>query len=587
MFDAQVNANRESVALVEGARQLTYGELDRHADHFANLLRRVGAGPEVVFAIVAPARVETIVAILGIVKAGAAYLPLNPSHPEAFLASMIADAEAAWIVADEAVARNLPGSLRNQWLALPSLTGNPASQQSEPGAPVRPDNTAYVMYTSGSSGNAKPVAISHRAILHSLRARANLYPGAPGVVCLTSPLTFDISVALIFWTLGRGGTLALGVDLPNFHTLVPRWRSEVRTIMLASSAYAALLAEQDVVLDVDLVRVIVGGDPLRGALVRRHYDRLADVALFNEYGPTEAAVFSTAARVEAGDDTPPIGVPIPGTRIYLLDEQLALCCPGEIGEQYIAGDGLARGYWNRPGLTAAHFIASPFQAGERLYRTGDLASQRSDGQLVFHGRVDEQLKVRGIRVEPREIVQALQQAAGVEQAEVIGLPAADGELSLLAYVTGAALDEEALRHELESRLPDYMVPSAIVVLEGFPLTANGKVDRKALPAPGPRMRGGVSGTPEEAVLCDLVSELLGVERVGPEDDFFALGGHSLLAARLVARVRGVLGRVLVIRSVLEAPRLRDLAEQVRRAPRAQHGLAAVGRPARVPLSFAQ
>ncbi|EEF27605.1 antibiotic synthetase, putative, partial [Ricinus communis] len=515
------------------------------------------------------------------------YLPLDPNQPDTRLASILSDARTAGIVAPEGVARRLSEPLRSLSLAMPSLATAPSSIRAALRRQGSPEQVAYLIYTSGSTGEPKAVAVSHRAAMHSLRAREHLYPDAPGVVCLTAPLTFDISVAQIFATLGRGGTVVLGVDPAGFHSLAPRWRGAVRTVMLASSAYAAALAEDDAPFGANLTRVIVGGDALQPSLVRRHYERRADVALFNEYGPTEATIFSTAALIATADETPPIGAPILGTRLYLLDERLEPCRPGETGELYIAGDSLARGYWRRPGLTATRFIASPFQPGERLYRTGDLASRRADGQFVFEGRVDDQLKVRGVRIEPGEIAAALQRASGVEQAEVLGQPGADGELRLVAYVVGRALDEAALRRDLLSVLPDYMVPSAIVVLDALPLTANGKVDRKALPAPGPQVRGGVSGTPEEAVLCGLVGELLGLERVGPEDDFFALGGHSLLAARLAARVRSGLDRVLSVRAVFEAPRLGDLAERVRQAPRATHALMAQDRPSRLPLSFAQ
>ncbi|WP_334150891.1 amino acid adenylation domain-containing protein, partial [Hyphomicrobium sp.] len=462
LFEAQAGSTPEAIALVEGSRMLTYAELDRHAGRFAEILLNTGAGPEQVFAILSPATIESIVAILGILKAGAAYLPLDPGQPDIRLASILSDARPTGIVADEGVAVYLPVPLRSLCVAMPSLTVAPSVVPVNPRRQVSPDHIAYLTYTSGSTGDPKAVAVSHGAIMHSLRARGQLYPDAPGVVCLTAPLTFDISVAQIFATLGGGGTLLLGVDPAGFHDLAPRWRDAVRTVMLASSAYAAALVEDDAPFGTNLTRVVVGGDALQPSLVRRHYELFAAVALVNEYGPTEATIFSTAALITAADDTPPIGAPIPGTRLYLLDERLEPCRPGETGELYIAGDNLARGYWRRPGLTATRFIASPFQPGERLYRTGDLANQRADGQFVFQGRADDQLKVRGVRIEPGEIATAVLRAPGVEQAEVVGQPAADGELRLVAYVVGRALDEAALRRHLLAVLPDYMVPSAIV-----------------------------------------------------------------------------------------------------------------------------
>ncbi|MBJ3778570.1 amino acid adenylation domain-containing protein, partial [Acuticoccus mangrovi] len=465
LLEAQAGATPEAVALVEGERVLTYAELDRHAGRFAELLRHAGAGPEQVFAILSPATIESVVAILGVLKAGAAYLPLEPGQPDARLASMIANAGPTGIVADEAAARRLPEPLRARCVAMPSLAVDPPAAAPTPRRRCSPDRIAYLIYTSGSTGDPKAVAVSHRAVMHSLRARGDLYPEPPGVVCLTAPLTFDISVAQIFATLGGAGTLVLGVDLVGFRDLAPRWRDAVRTVMLASSAYAALLAEHDAPFGPGLTRVIVGGDSLQRSLVRRHHERRAEVALVNEYGPTEATIFATAGLVTTADETPPIGSPITGTRLHLLDERLTPCGPGEIGELYISGDNLARGYWKHPGLTAARFVASPFRPGERLYRTGDLASRLPDGRFVFRGRVDDQLKIHGIRIEPGEIAAALLRVPGVEQAEVLGRSAGDGELRLVAYVVGRVSDEAALRRGLWALLPDYMVPSGIVVLE--------------------------------------------------------------------------------------------------------------------------
>ena len=590
LFEDSTRAAPDAVAVVAGDRSLTYGELARRADGFADRMRAV-AGPDRIIAIVAGTEAETLIAVLGVLKAGAAYFPLSPEEPSARLIAMLDEARPSAIVADPVIAAELPAYLRQRRVDLPSLDGDLDGDSDPARATVLPDNLAYLIATSGSTGSPKAVTVSHRAILHSLRARRQLYPVRPAVVCLTAPLTFDISVAQIFDTLGRGGTLVLGFDPLSLGTVSGAWTGAVRSAMLASFGYATLLAGDMLPFGQRVERVIVGGDALNASLVRQHFARFPQTALVNEYGPTEASVFSTSAWIDPDEDEPPIGFPIPGTAVYVLDERLQPCGTEERGEIYIVGEGLARGYHGRAGLTASRFVACPFAPGERMYRTGDRAHHRADGQLVFDGRADDQVKVRGVRIEPGEIATALLRLPGVAQAEVLGRAGADGEPLIVAYVVGTALDGDVLRALLAGALPGYMVPSAVLVLDALPLSANGKVDRAALAVPdttGAEAAGAsASGSPVEAVVCALVAELLGVAAARPSDDFFALGGHSLSAARLVARVRSVLGRVLEIRAVFEAPRLGDLAERVRLAPRADGALVPQERPGRVALSFAQ
>ena len=317
---------------------------------------------------------------------------------------------------------------------------------------------------------------------------------------------------------------------------------------------------------------MVGGEALTPAQVRELTERCPGVRVFNEYGPTETTIGSVAGFVEAEDVH--IGRPYPNTRAYVLDGALNPCAVGVVGELYLGGIGLARGYWRRPGLTAERFVPSPFGAGERLYRTGDLAAWRADGNLAFHGRADEQVKIRGFRVEPGEVEAALVTVPGITGAAVM----ADGDVEkrLVAYVVGE-LDEASIRRALSSRVPEYMVPSAFVVMEALPLTSNGKLDRRALPQverPGrtyvpPR-------TAVERVLCELVAELVGVERVGLADSFFELGGHSLMATRLAARVRARLGLELPIRAIFEMPVLGELARAL--SPAGKRSAPLVGRP---------
>jgi hypothetical protein len=367
--------------------------------------------------------------------------------------------------------------------------------------------------------------------------------------------------------------------------------------MLSAAVYANFLASDDGRRLRNLRCVVVGGDALQAQTVKLHRETFPGVELFNEYGATEAAIWSTAARCAAGpdDDAEPIGAPIANTRVYVLDASLAACPMGVVGELYIAGAGLARGYWKRPDLTAERFIANPFAVnpGERLYRTGDLASWRDDGNLLFHGRADQQVKIRGFRIEPGEIEAALLSEPQIAQAAVIAREDTVAEKRLVAYLVAAhrqPIDLRELRRHLAARLPEYMVPAAFVVLEALPLTPNGKLDRKALPAPdgtGLAADYVAPKTPDGILLCQIVTELLSLERVSLADNFFHLGGHSLLATRLAAQIRARLERELPIRTIFDCPVLGDLASAVRTLPKAGRPLTAQERPAELPLSFAQ
>ncbi|HEV2269208.1 MAG TPA: amino acid adenylation domain-containing protein, partial [Steroidobacteraceae bacterium] len=604
LLEAQAARTPAATALVCGKTTLSYAELDARANALAWTLIARGIGPEDSVAILLDPSLELIIAIVAVLKSGAAYLPLDPAAPPSRLTRMLVDALPRAVLTCPVQRARLPEAHRESCMEVRDDAVARTPRDRDRVQPLHPLHPAYLIYTSGSTGAPKAVVVSHGSVCQSLYARQLVYggmngfsaraPDAGAAYCLTAPVTFDISVAQIFGALGDGAALILSVGLADLERLQPQWRTRVRQLMLPASAYANLLAAQDSPLaGLALRQVIVGGDALGRQLVQRHEERLRGVELVNEYGPTEATIFCTAARVSTADQTPPIGRPVAGVRIHVLDDSLQPCESGSVGELYVGGTSVARGYWKRAGLTAARFIASPFACGERLYRTGDRAAWRADGQLVFQGRADEQLKIRGLRVEPGEIEAALRTVAGIAQAAVASHESGGGEKRIVAYIAGRDdIDLAAVRAQLRAQLPDYMLPASYVVLEELPLTGNGKVDRAALSAlPAPPASAAEEAlaprSPDEVLLCQLVATLLQRPQVSLADDFFHLGGHSLLAARLIAQIRARLGRELPLRAVFEAPRLKDLAERLRSAAHSGLPLRAQARPAHLPLSFAQ
>ena len=576
MFERQAANTPQNIALQSENRELSYAALDARANQLAWSLIEDGIGPEDIVAISMERSIEMIVAILGTLKAGAAYLPLDPDYPAERLDLMIEDAQPKRILT----------------APLEDLDRFPcfAPGNNDRIVPLRARHPAYLIYTSGSTGTPKGVLVTNSAISNSIEARNRFYQRSLEALPFTASISFDISVAQIFWTLCHGAKLLI-VALPL--TFEPGL--SVTHLMMPAAVYASFLIASRPGDSHGLRSVVVGGDSLSSQTVKLHRNTFKDVELFNEYGLTEAAIWSTVGRFDPNADvsTEFIGGPVANTRVYVLDSALQPCPIGAVGELYIAGAGLARGYWHLPALTAEHFVANPFaiEPGERLYRTGDLASWREDGGLLFHGRTDRQVKIRGYRIEPGEIEAALLNQPGIAQAAVITREDGTGDQRLVAYLAGAKeVDLQELRRHLALRLPEYMVPSAFVVLEALPLTANGKLDRKALPLPeGSGLAAGYVApiTPEEILLCDLVAELLGIEQAGLADNFFHLGGHSLLATRLAAQVRTRLDRELPLRSVFETPLLGGLARGLRTLPKAGMPLVRQQRPTQLPLSFAQ
>ncbi|WP_308271832.1 non-ribosomal peptide synthetase [Kitasatospora sp. SUK 42] len=587
LFEAQVRATPEASAVVFEDTVLTYRELNRRANRLAHALMARGAGPEQVVAVRLPRSAELVVAVLAVLKTGAAYLPVDPEYPAARIAYMLEDARPA-VVLDDLAAVAPAG----EW------------PDSDPDVVVDARHPAYVIYTSGSTGRPKAVVMPAAGLLNLLAWHHRAVGGEPGTrTAQFTAISFDVSVQEVLSALLYGKTLVVPTEEQRRSAeLFARWldRHRVEELFAPNLVIEALAeAAEEAGLELPHLRLVAqAGEAMRlGGAVRRLQSRRPGRVLHNHYGPAETHVITAYPLPADPADCPlpvPIGRPITNCRVYVLDSSLRPVAPGVLGELYVAGAGLARGYLNRSGLTASRFVACPFGAdGERMYRTGDLVRWRAGGELEYAGRADDQVKVRGFRIELGEIEAALAAHPSVARVAVIAREERPGDNRLVAYlvpVAGVELRSEGLRGHLRDRLPDYMVPSAFVVLDVLPLTANGKLDRAALPVPD---LGSAAGTgrgprsPQEQVLCELFAEVLGRSRVGVEDDFFDLGGHSLLATRLVSRVRATLGVELELRSLFRTPTPAGLAAGLAGAGRARLALVRGERPERVPLSFAQ
>nr|WP_245805102.1 non-ribosomal peptide synthetase [Amycolatopsis australiensis] len=569
LFAAQVARTPDATAVVSGAERLTYAELDSRATTLARALLARGAGPERVVAVALPRSADLVTALLAVLKTGAAYLPLDLNHPPERLEVMLTDAAPHLVIADDGFGDRLV---------------RPSAAAAEPAAwpSIDPQNPAYVIFTSGSTGRPKAVAGTQRALANRLHWGRDL---ARGVRIAKSALTFIDGSTELLGGLVAGDPVVLADDATAADPLA--------LAELARAAGAQVVTVVPSLLDSfaedapagafgSVTTWITSGEPLSAALVTKVASRWPSAKLVNLYGCSEAAGDSLA-HVCGGSVA--IGRPIANTRAYVLDAALRPVPPGVRGELYLAGAGLARGYLGRPALTAQRFVADPFgPPGERMYRTGDVVRRRRDGTVEFFGRADEQVKIRGFRVEPGEVEAVLTADASVARAVVIAR-----ENRLLAYVVpaGDSADPDALRALAAGRLPEYLVPSAVVVLPELPVNAHGKLDRAALPDPRARTSGRLARTPSEQALCELFADVLGVPVVGPDDGFFALGGHSLLAIRLVSRIRARLGAEVPIRAVFDAPTPARLAELLEPGRRGRPALVPAERPEVLPLSFAQ
>ncbi|WP_299536190.1 amino acid adenylation domain-containing protein [uncultured Streptomyces sp.] len=556
-IEARARARPHATALVHGSVTLTYAELNDRANRLARHLRTLGAGVDTVVALSLPRSVDLVVSLLAVLKTGAAYLPLDPDYPAERLTGMLADARPVCAVTD--TADRLPADAGTPRVVLDGLdlSGHLAIN---PARPLTPAHPAYVIYTSGSTGRPKGVVVSHGAIDNRLRWMQHAYPLTPeDRVLQKTPSSFDVSVWEFFWPLRQGATLVVadpGGHKDPAHLSRVIAEQAVTTCHFVPSMLQVFLAEADAGQCGGLKRVFCSGEALPRETAHAFARVLPGTELHNLYGPTEAAVDVTHHPCSPEDDGPvPIGKPVWNTRLHVLDPALRPCPPGIPGELYLAGRQLADGYLDRPGLTASRFVADPFGApGSRMYRTGDLARWTALGEVEYLGRTDHQVKLRGQRIELGEIEAALAAQDGVDGSCALVREDRPGDQQLVGYVTGGA-DPSAVRAGVARLLPEHMVPTAVVALDAFPLSPAGKLDRRALPAP---VFTGTDGarppaSPLEETLTRLFGEVLGAERVGPDDAFFDLGGTSLLAMRLVARVREECGAGLTVGSLFAAP----------------------------------
>ena len=566
----QAETNPAALAVSGNQKNLSYGELDARANQLAHLLCTAGVTRGSAVGLYLDRTPEMVVAALAILKAGAAYIPLDPVQPAARLAFMLHDAGAQFVVTTTRLAEKLPADSST----FITLDGDKEKIAAQPATKLEPNpasaDLAYIIYTSGTTGQPKGVEVLHSGLsnLVAWHGRAFQITQADRASALAS-LGFDATVWELWPYLASGASIHLPEERVRNHAQALRdWMVERRiTISFASTAIAETLIQLEWPEATALRFLLTGADTLR-----KYPAAHVPFILVNNYGPTECTVVSTSGVVapdSSATQPPSIGRAIDGVQIYILDESRQPVSEGAAGEIYIGGAGLARGYRNRPDLTAECFIRNPFSADPdaRLYRTGDLARWLPDGQIAFLGRVDEQIKIRGYRVEPAEIATVLGQHSSVQTCVVVAREDA-GEKILVAYIvpaSGSTLDAGNLRDHLRKRLPDYMVPAEFVTLESLPMTENGKVDRAALPAPSgaaqtepyvePR-------TPVEEELVKILAPLLKLDRVGVNDNFFLLGGHSLLGTQLIARISDRFGVELTLLKLFDHPTVAQMSVQI-------------------------
>ncbi|HEV7589345.1 MAG TPA: amino acid adenylation domain-containing protein, partial [Longimicrobium sp.] len=592
LVEAQARRTPDAVALACRGARLSYRELDERANQAARLLRRHGVGPEVLVGVYLERSPELLVAMLGVLKAGGAYVPLDPAYPRARVELMLADTRVAVLLTQSALAGQVDAggaaviALDGAWAALEGES----AEALESGA--GPENLSHVIYTSGSTGRPKGVQIRHASVAALIRwAEGALGIGEGTVVLASTSVCFDVHVAETWVPLALGGRIMLVGNALELASLA----EPVEVASMVPSAAAELLRMGAIP---DCVRSLnLGGEPLRNELAQALYALTPVERVLNLYGPTEDTTYSTWHLAERGSmRAMPVGMPVDGTRARVLDPALAAVADGEVGEVWLAGDGLARGYLRRPAATAERFVPDPFSApGGRMYRTGDLGRVADEGVLECLGRVDHQVKVRGYRVELGEVEEALRGHPSVADAAAAVRDDGAGGRLLVGYAVaaeGAAPSSAELKAAVKARLPEYMVPSFLVLLPALPRLPNGKVDRAALPAPAADAARPYAPprTPAEEAVCRIWEEVLGAARVGVDDDFFELGGHSLRATQVASRIRLALGAELPLRAVFEARTPAELAAAVESAAPAESvrpPLVRVRRDGPLPLSASQ
>ncbi|WP_198299747.1 non-ribosomal peptide synthetase [Tumebacillus avium] len=597
LVEAQVAKTPDAVALIDGASRITYAELNARANQMAQFLQKRGIGAESLVGLCMERTEHLLISILGILKAGGAYVPLDPNYPQERILFTLEDAQVALLLTEGHLAERL-SEFQGEKVCLEQALPEIAQESTEqPINGAEPHHLGYVIYTSGSTGRPKGVAIEHRSAATLVQWAQDVYTAEElaGVLFSTS-ICFDLSIFEMFVPLSTGGKVILAQNALHLPELPAA--GEVTLINTVPSAIAELHRLQAIPANVKVINL--AGEPLKKSLVQSLYELPTVDSVYNLYGPSEDTTYSTFAKMERNSASAPlIGRPVADTKAYVLNSHMQPVPLGASGELYLGGAGLARGYLNRPELTAEKFILNPFLPGtdERLYRTGDLVRYLPDGSLDYLGRIDHQVKVRGFRIELGEIEAVLAQDPSVLEVTVIVREDTPNDPRVVAYVVaqaGVAPTVSELRQIVKQKLPEYMVPSAFVMMDALPLTPNGKIDRNALPTPE-ITRDGLAEfvaprTPLEEQLAAIWSELLGVERVGIEDNFFALGGHSLLATQAVSRIRQHVGVEVPLRVLFEQPTLAALSEHlsVEGEGSAQEVMIpALDRTQTLPLSFAQ
>lgn len=596
LFESLVEQTPDAVAVVFADEQLTYRELNDRANQLAHYLQSLGVGPEVLVALCMERSLEMMVGLLGILKAGAAYVPLDPQLPQERLAYMLSDAQVSVVLTQEKLKSVLLDTefsvilLDTEWEEI--------STYSEQNSVIGVDtaNLAYVIYTSGSTGKPKGTAIAHRGLINYVVWSVQTYAVVKGNgVPVNSSISFDSTITCLFSPLLMGQKVVMLPGNQQIEALCTALNSNsnfsfVKVTPAHLDILSQLLPTKDVGTQTRLL--IVGGEALLGESLTFWRNYAPDTRVINEYGPTETVVGCCVYEVTSQTSQSgavPIGRPIANTQLYILDSSLQPVPIGVIGELYIGGIGLARGYLNCPDLTAEKFIPNPFdnEPGRRLYKTGDLARYLTDGKIEFLGRIDNQVKLRGFRIELGEIEAVLRQHPQVQKTVVILREDQPGNKRLVAYVVSdtKSIDTSELRRFLSEKLPDYMIPSAFVQMEVLPLTPNGKSDRRAFPAPDASVDSTATfvlpRTSTEKIIAPIWAEILNLEKLGIYDNFFELGGHSLLATQLISRIRGTFSVDIVLRHLFEFPTVAELAEVIEKLQQQDVELQT---PAIVPLS---
>lgn len=570
LFTERAARTPDAVALICGDRRMTYRELDGYSNQLTRYLRKQGAAKEMLVGIAIERSIEMVAGMLGILKAGSAYVPLDPKYPRERTSLLIEDAGMSLVLASESSRQRLAhGKAR-----VVSIDGEADAISKENPAPIEPvaasDNLAYVIYTSGSTGKPKGVMVEHRHVANFFAGMDRVIGDESGTWLAVTSISFDISILELLWTLARGfqvvihgdeGTQTISDEILRFGvTHLQSTPSLARMILMDQKSHAAFARLQ---------KLFLGGEALPVALVNQ-LRQVFRGELFNMYGPTETTIWSTTYQIPSGASASiSIGKPIANTQVYLLDSELREVAVGEAGNLFIGGDGVVRGYWHRPDLTEDRFRPDPFISGNRIYNTGDLARMRPDGNLEFLGRSDFQVKLRGFRIELGEIEAALEKQFGVLQAVVVAREDKPGDKRLVAYVVareGEATSVAALRKALELKLPEFMVPSTFVFQASLPLTPNGKIDRNALPAPvATNADASAVDAPRnelEKAIAETWSRELGVDQVRMSDNFFDLGAHSLMVAEVHMQLQQVLNREISLVDLFQFPTVRSLASHL-------------------------